>query len=495
MISQLLVEARKTEEIGQSQIPDLDRPVFHLSTRSGWLNDPNGFSFYNGEYHLYYQYNPYSSHWDTMHWGHAVSKDLLHWKYLPAALAPDHLYDRDGCFSGSAVTLPDGRLLLMYTGVMKEAQPVGKPKDVQTQCIAVGDGIDFEKYEGNPVLTEADIPEGSSRYDFRDPKLWQEPDGSYRCIVSNRAPDGTGQLLMYSSPDAYNWNFLSVLIENRGRFGAMWECPDFFELDGKHVLLTSPMDMLPKDFEYHNGNGSLCLTGVFDPERNRFIEETDQAIDYGIDFYASQTILSEDGRRIMIAWMQNWDTCNLHMENRLWCGQMTLPRELSVRNGRLFQKPIRELEDLRTDAVSYTDVLIEGRRVLEGISGRTVDMELEVRPADDAGYRKFSVRFAENAQYHTQVSYRPHEQTLKIDRKFSGSRRAVIHQRRAKVFTPDGILKLRIILDRFSAEIFINDGEQVMTATFYTDVEADQISFVADGKAIMTVRKWGLCGS
>ena len=174
---------------------------------------------------------------------------------------------------------------------------------------------------------------------------------------------------------------------------------------------------------------------------------------------------------------------------------MTLPRELSIRNGRLFQQPLRELCGLRTNAVFYKEVLVEGRIELAGISGRTVDMELEVRPVDETGYRKFTVRFAENENYHTQVSYRPLEHTLKIDRKFSGSRRAVIHQRRAKIRTPDDLLKLRIILDRFSAEIFINDGEQVMTATFYTDVEADGISFVADGKAIMTIRKWSLCGS
>ena len=496
MTSPTLLKAREYEKTAQEKIPAGERPAFHLSTRAGWLNDPNGFSFYKGEYHLFYQYYPYAPHWDSMHWGHAVTRDLLHWAYLPAVLAPDAPYDDEGCFSGNALQLPDGRHLLMYTGVKgltkdKEQRFNEKKKVIQTQCLAVGDGIDYEKYEGNPVLTPADLPEGASTEDFRDPKLWLGEDGIYRCIAASRAADGTGQILLFTSNDAFHWSYHSVVIANRGRFGTMWECPDLFELDGKWVLLTSPMDMLPKDFEYHNGNGSLCLIGDFDMSSGVFSEESDQAIDYGIDFYAAQTILTPDGRRVMIGWMQNWDTCDLHMQKNSWAGQMTLPRELSIRNGRLYQQPVRELKQLRTEEAAYENVLVEGRKTLEGISGRQVELDLEVRPLKE-GYRKFLVRFAENEMFHTQVSFRPAEKTLKIDRKFSGSRRAIIHQRRAKVHTPDDVLRLHIILDRFSAEIFVNDGEQVMTATFYTDRAAEGISFFAEGAALLSIRKWTL---
>lgn len=124
MNSQTLREARKYEEASEKMIPADHRPSFHLSVRTGWMNDPNGFSYYKGKYHMFYQYYPYDSHWDSMHWGHAVSDDLLHWEYLPAALAPDESYDRDGCFSGNAMTLPDGRQLLMYTGVVQERQKI-----------------------------------------------------------------------------------------------------------------------------------------------------------------------------------------------------------------------------------------------------------------------------------------------------------------------------------------------------------------------------------
>ena len=475
-------------------IAEEERPAFHLSPRTGWMNDPNGFSWYQGKYHLFYQYNPYNSYWGPMHWGHAVSEDLLHWEYLPAALAPDEIYDRDGCFSGGAVTLPDGRQLLMYTGVVNERQPNGGHTEVQTQCLAVGDGTDYEKYENNPVLDEKDLPEGSSRNDFRDPKIWQDEDGTYCCVIGNRAADESGQVLLYTSQDGFRWEFKSILASNHNRIGKMWECPDFFRLDGKWVILTSPQDMLSQGFEYHNGNGTLCLIGDYDKETGKFIEESNQSIDYGIDFYATQTLLTPDGRRVMIGWMQNWDTCNHRRKHEeAWFGQVSLPRELSIQNGRLCQKPIRELEAMRCNRVAFENLTFSGNIYPEGLRGRRVDMEIVVRPVEGCDmYRKFAVRFAQNDQYQTSFSYRPGESVLKVDRKFSGSRRAIIHQRRSKVLCKDGVLKLRIILDRFSVEAFINDGEQVMTAVLYTDQEADGIYFSADGTVSIDVVKYDL---
>ncbi|MCM1174829.1 MAG: glycoside hydrolase family 32 protein [Blautia sp.] len=493
MTSQTLRDARKYEEAMENKIAEEQRPGFHLSARVGWMNDPNGFSFYNGEYHLFHQYYPYDSHWGSMHWAHAVSGDLLHWCYLPAALAPDAEYDRDGCFSGSAITLPDGKQLLLYTGVAGETQPDGSMRAVQTQCAAVGDGMDYEKCPENPVIDRNLLPEDGSRYDFRDPKVWQKEDGSYRCVVGNCTEDGDGRILLYRSKDCIHWEYEKILAANRKRFGRMWECPDFFMLDGKAVLLVSPQDMLPQGFEYHNGNGTLCLTGTYDDVTDTFSEEKNQAIDYGIDFYAPQTVLAPDGRRIMIGWMQNWDTCNLHSAEHPWFGQMSLPRELSVKDGRLYQQPVRELEALRGEKTAYENVTFTDVIKLEGVKGRKIDMELVLRPGDDRNvYRKFAVRFAQNEKYHTSVSFRPYESIVKIDRKFSGSRRAIIHQRRSLVNSRDGRIKLRIILDSFSAEIFVNDGEYVLSATLYTDLSADGISFFADGRVTMDVVKYDL---
>ncbi len=470
------------------------RQIGHLKAPGNWINDPNGFIYYKGKYHLFYQYFPYAPEWGTMHWGHAVSDDLVNWEHVGIALFPTKYGDQNGCFSGSAITLPDGRQLLMYTGVVKERQANGGYNEVQAQCLAVGDGVDYVKYDKNPVLDEKDIPEGGSRFDFRDPKMWREEDGTYRCIIGNRPADGSGQILLFESPDGYAWHYKKVLAANHNRFGKMWECPDFFPLDGKWVLLTSPQDMLPSGFEYHNGNGTLCLIGAYDREAEEFTEETDQSIDYGIDFYAPQTVLTPDGRRVMIGWMQNWDTCNhRRTHDEAWFGQMSLPRELSIKNGRLYQTPVRELEEMRRDRVSYQGVTVSGTVRLEGVRGRRVDMEVTVRPEEGCDlYRKFAIRLAQNDLYHTSLSFRPGESVLKVDRKFSGSRRAIIHQRRSKVNHRGGELKLRIILDRFSVEAFVNDGEQVLSAVLYTDQEADGISFLADGTVNIDVVKYDL---
>ena len=492
MVSKRLRQARAYELEAEKRISPEDRPSFHLSPRCGWLNDPNGFSFYKGQYHLFYQYYPYNSQWGPMHWGHAVSTDLLHWTYLPCALAPDSGADIGGVFSGSGLVLPDGRHLLMYTGLDDELnKPDSDP--YQVQCLAVGDGENYDKYMGNPVLSDTDTPEGSDPHDFRDPKIWRREDGTYRAVAVSRASDGTGQVLLFESPDAFSWKFKKVFLKNDGVYGLMWECPDFFTLDGKGVLLLSPMDMLPEGFEFHNGNGNVCMIGEFDDKEESFAPERAQAIDSGIDFYACQTMLAPDGRRIMIGWMQNPDGCSYRGDYKPWYGQMTIPRELFIKDGRLWQKPVRELEAIRSCPVSYEKIPVEGECLLSGIGGRRIDMTVKVRPMDpDHPYHKFILRFAMNEEFYTQLSFRYKENVLKLDRKFSGTRRAVINQRRCLIRQRNDELKLRVILDRCSVEVFINDGEQVMTALLYTDQEADQIMFYADGSAVIDVEKYDL---
>ena len=265
---QKLLFARAYEEEVGKKIGKNLRPVFHLTPYIGWMNDPNGFSFHNGVYHLFYQYNPYNLYWDSMHWGHAISKDMVKWEYLPAALAPDEVYDADGVFSGSAITLSDGKQLLMYTGIKKEGGEHGS--EFQTQCIAVGDGINYTKYENNPVIDETVLPPGLSKNDFRDPKIFKDDDGIYRCVVGSCDDDRVGHILTFSSADCFTWKYEGILIRNDEGFGRMWECPDFFFLDGHWVFLCSPQDMLPSGLEYHNGNGTLCLIGELNNNKNSF---------------------------------------------------------------------------------------------------------------------------------------------------------------------------------------------------------------------------------
>jgi beta-fructofuranosidase len=238
VLSDYLEKARVYEMDAEQMIKAEDRPFFHLSPRSGWMNDPNGFSMYKGKIHQFYQYYPYKTQWGPMHWGHAVSEDFVKWDYLPAAMAPDETYDNFGCFSGSAIEMQDGRQMLVYTAVREEEKD-GEEIIRQTQCLAFGDGVDYEKYSSNPVIDAKSLPEGWSPVDFRDPKIFRfEDDDHYSLVVGGRSDDGSGSILLYESMDGIKWDFVTVLDRCRKEYGSMWECPDFFELDGKYLILT-----------------------------------------------------------------------------------------------------------------------------------------------------------------------------------------------------------------------------------------------------------------
>ncbi len=492
MTSELLQKARDFEAQYGPHIPNSERPAFHATPTIGWMNDPNGFSVYKGEYHLFYQYHPYSVEWGPMHWGHLKSKDLIRWERLPAALAPDEEYDASGCFSGGAVELEDGRQLLLYTGVQRNHSPEGYLQDIQTQCVAIGDGVNYEKWPANPVLEGKDLPEGGSIVDFRDPKVWKDLDGNYCAVIGNRTEDGSGAVLLYQLTEGLKGKFVRILDRSYNQYGKMWECPDFFHLDGRQVLLTSPQDMTPVGLEFHAGNGTVCLIGDYDPQGTGFTRQSAQAIDYGLDFYAPQTLETPDGRRVMIGWMQNWDTVNAKPYHCRWFGQTTLPRELSVRNGRLFQNPVRELEAYRGQRVVHQNIPVCGEINLPGVQGRMLDMTVKVRPTGPNLYRWFRIRVAKDGEHETIIRYRPDQGTLKLDRIRSGLPHDIVHTRSFLVRPRDGEIELRVILDRFSVEVFVNDGEQAASAVIYTPQEAAAITFEAGGSALMDVEKYDL---
>ena len=421
-----------------------------------------------------------------------TTEDFIHWERLPAALAPDQPCDAAGCFSGGAVELPDGRQLLMYTGVRRERDAEGFLRDIQTQCAAIGDGLNYEKYTLNPVLAREDLPAGGSAVDFRDPKVWRETDGTYRAVIGNRTADDSGAILLYRSLDCLKWEYVCTLDACRNQYGRMWECPDFFPLDGRQVLLTSPQDMYPIGLEFHAGNNALCLIGEYDAQSNLFRRQSVQAVDYGLDFYAPQTLLAPDGRRIMIAWMQNWSTVNAKPFHCRWFGQMTLPRELSIREGRLYQQPVRELEACRGQRVFHRNIPVSGEINLPGVQGRMVDMTVTVHPTGGEIYRWFRIHVAKDGLHDTILRYKPNEGTLKIDRTRSGLPHDIVHTRSLLVRPQQGELKLRIILDRFSVEVFVNDGEQAASSVIYTRQEADAITFEAGGQALIDVEKYEL---
>ena len=495
MISKELAAAREYEAREGALISRDERPAYHLTPRIGWLNDPNGFSFYDGKYHLFYQYHPYNSLWGPMHWGHVVSDDMIRWEYLPAAMAPDTDYDGAGCFSGSLLTLNDGRQLVMYTGCATyDLDPTGKWR--QTQCLALRDGDEYVKYEGNPVIRDEHLPEDGDIYEFRDPYLWTAADGTYRSLVANasKSEGEATQLTLYRSDDGFKWERDKVIFEDFLRIGIMWECPNFFELDGSWVLVASPMDMEAEEADgsirFPKGSNVCYILGDFDEETSDFkpYREAGQAyasyhpVDCGLDFYAPQIRTMPDGRRIMIAWMQDPKMGLLHDPEEIKVfGQMTVPRELSLRDGKLYQWPVRELEAYRQNKTVLRNMEIGSEETeLPGIRGRVLDLELDI---DASECSEFVIRFANDGRHHTDLRWRPEQSVVTIDRSESGQSEEITKRRAIRIADNGGHARMRILLDRWSAEIFVNDGEQVLSTTIYTDQAAEGITFRAEGTA------------
>lgn len=485
-MSELLKKAREYEKEMKDRIRTAERPVFHFSNPVGWMNDPNGFSEYQGEHHLFYQYYPYDIHWGPMHWGHAKSKDFVRWEYLEAALAPDKEYDKQGVFSGTA--LEDGeKQVLIYTGVEEKKAENGEKCVLQNQCIAVGDGTDYEKSACNPVITGDLLPKGGSRTDFRDPKIWKE-DGRYFVVAVNRGADGSGQAVLFYSDDLEKWYFGSILDRSDNKVGEMWECPDFFALGDAYVLVVSLIGVYAEGLEFHNGNNVVFLTGKYEKETMHFTRTGIQNMDYGLDFYAAQTMQTNDGRRVMIAWMQSWDN-PMYPEEALWSAMMTFPRELTVKEGRICQTPVRELGNYWKREVSYQDVCVEAPVELEGIRGRVIDLTITIKGSD---YRKFKMKAASDGRLYSEIIYDREEGVLTFDRTHSGYRKDTISTRSIEAECKEEKLKLRILMDKYSMEIFVNDGEKVMTSLIYTPIEAEGIVFESKGKAYLDVAKYDI---
>jgi beta-fructofuranosidase len=324
-----------------------------------------------------------------------------------------------------------------------------------------------------------------------------------------------------------------VLFEDNAKIGIMWECPNFFPLPdysapsgpadsgvSTYVLIASPMDMELEDAEgsirFPKGNNVCYMVGDFDEETEEFtphqsashekryrnqseVYATYHPVDCGLDFYAPQVMKAPDGRTIMIGWMQDPSTSNLHNDEdfRIF-GQMSIPRELRLRKGRLLQRPVREIESYRTGRFICASVELDSEtRTIDGISGRTLDMEIEISPKSwsDAvmcSLDEFSLRFARDYEHYVELSYRPDSSVVTIDRSMSGQNEEMTKRRSIRVRERRGTISLRILIDRYSAEVFINGGEQVMSATYYTPLEAEGITFSAEGSAIVDISAYQL---
>jgi beta-fructofuranosidase len=271
----------------------------------------------------------------------------------------------------------------------------------------------------------------------------------------------------------------------------MWECPEFFEIGDTAFILTSPQEM-QYGGEFQNRHGNMLISGRYDPKTHTFERKEVHAIDFGYDFYATQTLLSPDGRRIMIAWMQAWENSHSMRRDggRGWVGMTTLPRELTVKDGRLIQTPVRELEACRRNPVRVADYALSGEAAFPGVEGRCIDMTVRVAVPESASCNRFEMRLAQNEAFRTVFACDMASGTCTFDRSQSGYPNDMLPVRQMQLDAGIRELTLRVIVDRYSVEIFVNGGEKVMTSVVDTPRDAQGISFAADGCVNLNIEKY-----
>lgn len=421
------------------------RQDLHLEPPKGWLNDPNGLSFFDGYYHVYFQYAPDSATGGSKkYWGHYRSKDFTEWEFTGIVLLTDTPEDRDGVYSGCAVVSND-LLHIFYTGNVKEKGDfdyITAGRGANVIHVTSEDSVNMSCKE--VLLRNSDYPSFCSCH-VRDPKVWRE-NGKWHMVLGARILDDEGCVLFYTSDDLTKWDFSHS--EKVLNFGYMWECPDVLKIDGKRYLSVSPQGLEPQKTKYQN----VYQSGYFsyDDEGNLhdFVEW-----DMGFDFYAPQTFEAPDGRRILIGWMGIGDipysnpTVELGYQHCL-----TLPREITAdENGVLMQNPIRELENLRTDKVS----LKEGE-VTE--IGYPFELTANVTKS-----------FAVSLDCGVKLAWNGKIASLSFSDDSVGCGRDI---RRADLTTCESV---RIIADKSSLEIYLDGGRTVMSTRMYPDSEKAEI--------------------
>ena len=437
------------------------RPLYHFTPQYGWMNDPNGMVYLDGVYHLFFQYNPYGARWGNMHWGHAISKDLVNWQYQPTAIAPDKL---GAIFSGSAVIDHDntagfgkGAMIAIYTSA----------GDRQTQSIAysLDGGKTFTKYEGNPVLTDANI------IDFRDPKVfWHAPSKQWVMSLAT-----TQTITFYGSKNLKEWTRLSEFGEGLGGHGGVWECPDLFPLTykgkTKWVLFVSINPGGP-----NGGSATQYFIGNFDGKT--FTPDTMDYplwLDYGRDNYAGVTwsnVPTADGRRLFIGWMSNWDYAN-EIPTVNFRSAMTIARTLRLaHNGEhlvVASEPVKELESLRREPLSLADKTTSNTITFENFlpnNQGAYELTFTVTPNDTDSF-SFSIENTkgEVLTYLFDIA----KKTLSVDRtKSSVAFNANFAETLIKApLTAKKSYTVRLLVDKASTELFVNNGEVVQTNTVF----------------------------
>ena len=482
----------------------LYRPDFHFTPKANWMNDPNGMFYLNGKYHLYFQYYPDGNVWGPMHWGHAISEDLITWNEQPIALYPD---EKGYIFSGGAIvdhnnTSGFGKngivpIVAFFTYHNMDGEKEGT-LDFQTQAIAysLDEGMTWKKYEGNPVIPNPGIK------DFRDPKvIWDSPNNKW--ILSLAAGD---KIMFYSSPNLIEWEFESEFGEGVGAHGGVWECPDLFPIkvedneELKWVLLVSINPGGP-----NGGSATQYFVGDFNGKRftldksfnNELISNEAIWLDYGRDNYAGVTwsnIPKTDGRKLFIGWMSNWDYAR-DVPTETWRSSMTAPRELKLvnvnGNYRLESLPITELNNYVSNTM-YQDFLIKSKNKDIIITKKFNTSSLNIQfKMNDLKSEIYTFRFQNKEGDTLEIGLNNIENYFFIDRRKSGqvnfSEKFAPQISKANSNKALNALNIQILLDKTSIEVFYNDGETVMTELFFPNNPLDTFSIISKDKDLKII--------
>jgi fructan beta-fructosidase len=459
------------------------RPQYHFTPPDYWMNDPNGLVYLDEEFHLFYQANPAGIVWGPMHWGHAVSPDLVNWQQLPIALSPDAL---GSIFSGSAVVdrgnttgFGANALVVAFTHHQHDSQR-------QSLAYSLDRGRTWTKYLGNPVLAAP-----ASLQDFRDPKIfWHDTGlgaGHWVMLVA-----AGSRVLFYTSMDLKRWTASSSFGPGVGATEGVWETPELLNLpvDGgpaqRWVLLVGVQQGAPA-----GGSGTQYFVGQFDGQTFTNDNPPDTVLwaDYGADFYAAQAWNDAPGaRHVAAAWMNNWSYAN-QIPTRTWRGALTLPRELALattpQGPRLTQQPITELQKLRGQPWHWQNVSLPATPDLQAaVRGEALEISATFSLDPTASPQCFGLRVRVGGGEQTTIGYSPAAAALFVDRTHSGQVAFGAGVGRAHVAPlqlRDGTLHLRIFVDRASVEVFANDGRVTFTDQIFPAAGSLGVEAFADG--------------
>ena len=451
--------------VAESQTDGKDRfrQKLHLMPPTGWLNDPNGLCQFKGIYHAFFQYSPFNATGGLKMWGHYTSRDMIEWKYEGVSLYPDQPFDCHGVYSGSAF-IEDGKMYLYYTGNVKledgEFDYIRTGREANTVLVVSEDGEHFGRKR--ELMRNSDYPQDLTCH-VRDPKVWKEND-RYFMVLGGRLKGDKGAVLVYESENLKEWKFKHIITTPEA-FGYMWECPDYFELDGKKFLSVSPQGLKREEFRFQN----IYQSGYFPVKEDGSVDERDfREWDMGFDFYAPQTFTDNSGRRLLIGWMGMPDAEEEYTNKTIdegWQHCLTVPRELRVKDGKIFQYPAKELERLRKEKTILDDEksIVEVRvEVNEGF-----DLLIEDIAVTD---RSFQISMG------GQMLFKYENEIAEIG--FSEIAGAGRNKRKAKVSELNNI---RILADTSAVELYLNDGEIVFSTRYYPEREDLQLK-VKGGK-------------